>query len=86
MGRALHGIFVRGVWLGSLNPDAFSDQTTILYPESSGSLANGWSSGKTEGKSKKKLIFLIGSSVTACIVLPQKFCGNKIPVPQNLSW
>ena len=31
------------------------------------------------------LNFLIGCSVTACIVLPQKSCGNKIPVPQSLS-
>ena len=26
------------------------------------------------------------SCVTASIVLPQKSCGNKIPVPQSLSW
>ena len=31
---------------------------------------------------RKNLNFFIGCSVTACIVLPQKSCGNKIPVPQ----
>ena len=30
---------------------------------------------------RKKLIFLIGCPVTACVVLLQKFCGNKILVP-----
>ena len=29
---------------------------------------------------------LIGCSETACIVLPQKSCGNKIPVPQSFFW
>ena len=34
---------------------------------------------------RKNLNFLIGYPVTACIISPQKSCGNKIPVPQNLS-
>ena len=29
---------------------------------------------------------LIGCPVMACIILPKKSCGNKIPVPQSLSW
>ena len=29
---------------------------------------------------------MIGCPVTACIVLLQKSCGNKIPVPQSLYW
>ena len=35
---------------------------------------------------RKNFNFLIGCSVTACIVLPLKSCGNIIPVPQSLSW
>ena len=35
---------------------AFGDKT-ISYPESSGSLASGWSSGETLGNSKKKKFF-----------------------------
>ena len=31
------------------------------------------------------LFNLIGFSVTACIVLLQKSCGNRIPVPRSLS-
>ena len=55
----------------------------ISYPESSGSLGSGWSSGENLGKSKKNL--LIDCSVTVYIVLPQKLCDNKIPFPQSLS-
>ena len=32
---------------------------------------------------RKKLNFLVGCPVTVCIVLPQKSCGNKIPVPHS---
>ena len=38
---------------------------------------------------KKLYLFdwlLCFSSVTASIVLPQKSCGNNMPVPQSLSW
>ena len=35
---------------------------------------------------QKNLNFLIGCPITVCIVLPQKSCGNNIPVPQSLSW
>ena len=35
---------------------------------------------------RKKLNFLIGCPATASIVLPQKSCGNKIPVLQSLYW
>ena len=31
---------------------------------------------------RRDLTFLIGSLLTACIVLLQKSCGNKIPVPR----
>ena len=36
----------------------------------------------------KTFIFLIGCliTLTPCTVLLQKSCGNKIPVPQSLSW
>ena len=59
--------------------------TPISYPESSGFLVSGCTLGETLENSKK-LNFLIGCSVTASIVLPQKSCGNKIPAPQSLSW
>ena len=52
-------------------------------PEYSSSLANDWVPGKTLGI-RKKLKFLIGCPVTACIVLPQKFCRIKFPVSQSL--
>ena len=46
--------------------------------QSSRSLASGWSPGETLGKSKKKkMTFLIGCSVTPCIVLPQKSPGDQ---------
>ena len=51
---------------------------TISYPESSGSLASGWSPGKILEYLKKNLNFWIGRPVMACIVLPQGSCGNKI--------
>ena len=57
----------------------------ISYPESSGFLVSGWAPVETLGNSKK-LNFLIGCPATTSIVLPQKSCGNKIPVPQSLYW
>ena len=48
-----------------------------------------WSAGGRQERHwriRQKLHFLIGCSITACIVLPQKSCGNKIPVLQSLSW
>ena len=67
----------------------YATDSTISYPETSGSLASGWSPGETLENSKKFKVFdwlFCISSVTASIVLPQKSCGNKIPVPQSLSW
>ena len=61
----------------------------ISYPECSGFLVNGWAPEETMENSKKFKFFdwlLCFSSVTAWIVLPQKSCGTKIPVPQSLSW
>ena len=40
--------------------------------------------GRDSGEFKKKLNFLIGCFLTGCIVLLQKSCSNKIPVPQSL--
>ena len=45
-----------------------------------------WSADGLHPGESKNLNFLIGCPVTVCIVLPQKSCGNKIPVPQSLSW
>ena len=44
-----------------------------------------WVGARRDWRIRKKIIFLIGCSVTACIVLPQvtKF---QFPVPQSLSW
>ena len=39
---------------------------------------------RASGTSKNG-IFFIGCSVTACIILPQKSCANKISVLQSLS-
>ena len=61
----------------------------ISYPESSGFLVSGWAPGETLENSKKFNFFdwlLYFGYVTASIVLPQKSCSNKIPVPQSLSW
>ena len=35
---------------------------------------------------RKKLNFLTGCPLTVCIVLLQKSCGKKIPVPESLPW
>ena len=35
---------------------------------------------------RKNLNFLIGCPAKTSIVLPQKSCSNKIPVPQSLYW
>ena len=67
------------------NRNAFTAHP-ISYPESSGFLVSGWAPVKTLGNSKKNLNFLIGCPATTSIVLPQKSCGNKIPVPQSLYW
>ena len=51
-----------------------------------------WSAGRRQERLEnlRKFIFfnwlLCFSSVLASIVLPQKSCGNKISVPQSLSW
>ena len=78
-GKELHGV---PKFMKRLGPNLHFVQTgsyAILYPESSGSLASGWSPGETLENSKKNN-FLIGCPVKACIVLPRKSCGNKIPV------
>ena len=47
-----------------------------------------WSADGRQGNGEfeKKIFFLIGCPATTSIVLPQKSCGNKIPVPQSLYW
>ena len=59
----------------------FTVLCTISYTESTGVLVSGWAPEKTLENSKN-FFFLIGCPVTACIVLPQKSCGNKIPDPR----
>ena len=48
-----------------------------------------WSAGGRQERLwriRKNLNFLTGCPVAVCIVLPQISRGNKIPIPQSLSW
>ena len=64
--------------------DLLSVSQAISYPESSGFLMIGWAPGETGEFEKIEIDCL--PHIMACIVLSQKSYGNKIPVPQNLSW
>ena len=62
-----------------------ANEHVISYPDSSGF----WSAGGRQERLKrirKKLISLIGCSVTACVVLPQKSCGNKKSLLATNRW
>ena len=59
---------------------------TNLVPRVLGLFSQQLVARRDSGELEFYLNFFIGCLVTACIVLPQKSHGNKIPVPKGLSW